>query len=141
MNPSAAAFIRACDQNGLKHSTPQLLPGGQTSVSLGINGSHGVAYTFRFFFGVQGNDVAIRVFRLGTGIPEHLRSGYIQRCNRANNRHRWLKVVLDPDGDINLEADCIITPETAGDTCMELLRLLAQALDDAYPGLFAVICF
>lgn len=134
MNPSAAAFLRACQERGLKCSAPQVVSSGSTLVSLTFDGSHGNRYTLRFLFSADARQVSIRIFGLVTGRRE-IFSRMVMRCNTMNNRFPWVKFVVDEDLDLNLEADCIITPETAETVCMEMLSRMVLTAREAYPAI------
>ena len=58
--------------------------------------------------------------------------------NASNTRFRWAKFYLDGDGDVMVDADAIITPETAGAVCSELVRRVASVIDDAYADIMKV---
>ena len=132
MDPSVASFLLACDHKGLKYPSPRVGSGGETLVSLGVRDPHGFHYTVMFIFYPEGQSAAVRVYRFAS-VPAHMRSYAVRRCNTLNNRHSWVKFVLDEDGDVNMEADCIITPESAGDICMEIFRRFTETAHAAYP--------
>ena len=134
MNPSAAAFLSACDQKGVKYHEPRVLSDGKTVISLGVNSSHGNKYTMRFFFSADGTQVSLRIFGF-VPVRQEIFSRMLLRCNTMNNRYSWVKFTVDADMDLNLEADFLITPETAGHICAEMLCRVASVAHDAYPYL------
>lgn len=136
MNPSAAAFLQACEQKELKYKEPQVLSNGKTVVSLGVSEPHGNQYTIRFFFDADADRVSIRIFSLVTVRPEIL-SRMAMRCNTMNNRFPFVKFVVDQDLDLNLEADCLITPETAGHICTEMFYRMVFVAREAYPAILS----
>ena len=56
-------------------------------------------------------------------------------CNELNNKYRWVKFVIDDDRDINIEADCVISPSTAGTVCIEMFYHFMGIAKEAYPVL------
>lgn len=134
MLSTAAAFLRACDEAGLKHRGFRTTDTGKTVVALGVNDSHGNTYTVKYFFYPDEKDVAIRVYGLATGRP-NIYPEMLRRCALLNNQYRWIKFVVDEEFDVNMEADCIISPETAGDVCLEMFRIFVFTARSAYPFL------
>lgn len=132
MNPSAAGFLLACEQKGLKYQEPKVLSNGKTVVPLPVSGSHGNQYTVRFFFDADGTQVSIRIFGLVTVQPT-IYSRMVMRCNTMNNRFPFVKFVVDQDLDLNLEMDCLVTPETAGTVCVEMFSYFLGIAKEAYP--------
>ncbi len=134
MNSAANAFLQACDREGLKYVPPKITPDGKTVLRLNVRGTHGNGYAVTYVFPPEEKDVSIRIFGLVTARKEIL-AKVIYRCNKMNNRFRWVKFLVDDDMDLNLEADCVITPETAGEVCMEMFYHFVRAADEAYPGI------
>ena len=54
-------------------------------------------------------------------------------CNDLNKGMRWVKFYIDDDGDINLEDDAILDPNSAGEEVFELVMRMAIIADEAYP--------
>ena len=134
MPQTITAFLAACDREGLKYREPYLTADGKTVVDLDIRSSGGSAFTVRYLFHPEGRDAAIRIFGLAAGRRDIL-PAMLHRCNLLNNRYRWVKFVVDDDLDLNLEADCILTPETAGSLCLEMLCRAARIAEDALPAI------
>ena len=136
MDQTAAAFLAACDREGLRYQPPRTLADGKTLVRLNVRSPHGNSYTVTCIFYPEGRSVSLRIYGLVAARREIVPQ-VLHRCNRMNNRFRWAKFVLDEDLDLNLEADCPVTPETGGDVCLELFYRLVRVADDAYPALLS----
>lgn len=136
MLPTAAAFVKACDEAGLKYREPTVTDSGKTIVRLGVTSAHGNSYTVTYIFDAGNAGVAIRIYGLVTGRRE-IYSRMVARCNTMNKRFSWVKFVVDDDLDLNLEADCIIAPETAGTVCVEMFYRFVSIARDAYPAILS----
>lgn len=136
MPQTADAFLAACDREGLKYLPPETTADGRRVIRLRVKGSHGNSFTVTYIFSPEGRDVSIRIFGLVTARREILHP-VLHRCNLMNNRFRWVKFTLDEDWDLNLEADCILLPETAGDVCLDMLYRLVRTADAAYPQILS----
>ena len=53
--------------------------------------------------------------------------------NSLNEKYRWEKFYISSDGNIRVEDDAIVTPETAGEECFELLIRTVQIIKDVRP--------
>ena len=60
-------------------------------------------------------------------------------CNALNVQYRWVKFCIDNDNDIMVEDDAIVSPETAGEECFELVIRTAQIINDVKPTLMRII--
>lgn len=134
MQGTARDFIRACDREGLKYKEPRTTDSGKTAVTLGVNGAHGNSYNVGFYFDTNETGVAVRVYQL-TASNESNYAKMLLACNQLNNKYRWVKFVIDDDRDINMEADCVISPTTAGTVCVEMFYHFMGIAKDAYPVL------
>lgn len=132
MQSTAIDFIRTCDREGLKYKEPRTTDSGKTAVTLGVSGSHGNSYNVGFYFDTDEKGVAVRVYQF-TACNDSNYAKMLLACNQLNNKYRWLKFVIDDDRDINIEADCIISPTTAGTVCTEMFYHVMGIAKDAYP--------
>lgn len=66
-------------------------------------------------------------------VPAEKTADMLVICNALNMRYRWLKFYIDKDNDIMIEDDAILTPETAGEECFELLIRTVKIIDEIKP--------
>lgn len=59
--------------------------------------------------------------------------------NEINQKFRWVKFYMDKDGDVMVDADCILDMETCGQECLEIMQRTANIADSAYPILMKEI--
>ena len=117
----------------LKYTTRDL-PDGSIVVSVMFN----MVFTHAIF---QSSDNGTHVaFRTQLeSCPAEKTSDMLVVCNSLNMRYRWLKFYLDKDNDIMIEDDAIITTETAGDECFELLIRTAGIIKEVKPFILKAI--
>ncbi len=80
------------------------------------------------------NDIAARVFRLITKVPETKLARVSDACNILNSKVRFLKFFVDTDGDVNVEYDFPKrTPDNGiGEMAAELFLRTMHVLDVHY---------
>lgn len=129
---TARAFMRACDEKGLKYKNQRDLDSGKSLVVCGVNGSAGNTYDIMFVFDQDEKSVAVRVYAL-TNCDKDSFARMLITVNQLNNKFRWFKFEIDDDKDVNMEADAVIDLDTAGEVCTELLYHCMGIAKDAYP--------
>ena len=85
----------------------------------------------------DGKHVALRT--MFESCPQDRIADVLLVCNSLNCQYRWLKFCIDSDNDIMVEDDAIVTPETAGDECFELVIRTANILKDVKPTIMRAI--
>ena len=137
MLESAKAFMRACDEKGLKYRDPRDLDSGKSKVTLGVTGSAGNTYEVQYVFDDDNESVWLYVPGLLRTDKEHYAQMLIA-CNRLNNQYRWLKFILDKDMDICIETDAVIDLQSVGPVCTELFYRIMSITKSAYPTLMKI---
>ena len=92
-----------------------------------------------FFFDGDDNGCHVAVRTIFDRCPAEKLGDVLIVCNALNAQFRWLKFYIDKDNDIMVEDDAILTPETAGEECFELLARTAGILDKAKAELMRAI--
>lgn len=127
---------REFDKNGLKYSVEQI--GGHWILNAGMSGD---ASTYRFLFIKKddtGNDVALRVFKLAHCPPER-KTAVCRLLNDFQVEYRFVRFVMDDDGDINVEYDFPAIYSPIGEGAVEVLMRLTHILDQCYPKLMRAL--
>ena len=129
----AEMFVAKLNAENLKFSVRDLDDGG-CCVSIGFGGK----ITNIFFDGDDdGSHVALRtVFEK---CPADRVPDLLVVCNALNCKYRWLKFYIDSDNDIMVSDDAIVSAETAGAECYELLLRTVSILDDVKPMVMRAI--
>jgi len=109
------------------------------TVYFGVPFSEGRVVSVIFNISDEGKHVAFRtVFE---NCPPERIPDMLVICNQLNNEYRWLKFCIDKDNDIMLEDDAIVSPESAGEECFELVVRTARIMKEIKPiimrGLYA----
>ena len=71
--------------------------------------------------------------------PKDRTESVLRALNELNVKYRWLTFYLDNENDVMASADHILSPNTVGDTCFELLQRSINIIDEAYPTLMRAI--
>ena len=85
------------------------------------------------------HDAEISAMRLAS-CPEDRRAALLPVINEVNAYYRWVKLVIMPDGAVNMRADAVVSEETAGGICVELFLRMMKAVDDVYPKIMKALC-
>lgn len=129
----AEAFAAKLKEEDIKFA-PQELPNGRVCISVPFNG-----LLTNVFFDPD-DDGARPAFRtVLEHCPDERLADVLLVCNAMNNEYRWLKFCIDDDNDIMLEDDAIVTPETAGDECVELIYRTASIIKEIKPTFMRAI--
>ena len=132
----AEEFKSVLDAKQFQYSVKETPKG---DVCIGVPYSQGVMINVIFDADDNGTHVAFRtVFE---NCPDDRISDMLVICNELNIKYRWVKFCIDKDNDIMLEDDAIVSPETAGEECFELVIRTANIMQDVKPtimrGLYA----
>lgn len=137
MKQEAEAYIKLMDSKGVRHDDIVVIDSGKFDVETRWNLEE-TTVAVRAVFDDKGHTVAIRCFRIAHAKQDSL-IDILKKCNELNTRFRWVKFVVDNDNDINVEIDCIVNEETAGEVVLELVQRLCSIVDEAYPELMRII--
>ena len=137
MKQEAEAYIKLMDEQGIRHDSIFTLKTGRFDVESRWDLNE-TTISVRAVFDDDGHTVAIRCFRLARAKDDRF-VNILKTCNELNNRFRWVKFTIDDDNDINMEIDCIVNEETAGEVVLELVQRLCGIADEAYPELMKAI--
>ena len=101
---------------------------------LQFGSKNGGSYRIRFISKDDDNDVAVRVFGLLTVEDSH-RDKIMPVINKLNNKYRYIKFVLDDDGDVNLEYDFTLRCPDPTVSAEEIVIRMVKIVDESYPEL------
>ena len=54
-------------------------------------------------------------------------------CNAMNAKYRWVKFYLDSDQDVRVEADALVSMDSVGEECAQMVSRMVNIIDAAYP--------
>lgn len=137
MRQEAEAYIKLMDEKEVRHDDIIILKSGKFDIETRWDLDE-TTVAVRAVFDDDGHTVAIRCFRLARTKEDRF-IDVLKTCNELNNRFRWVKFAIDNDNDINMEIDCIVNEETAGEVVLELVQRLCSIADEVYPELMKVI--
>ena len=137
MRQEAEAYIKLMDEKGIRHDDIFVLKSGKFDVESRWDLIE-TNVAIHAVFDDDGHTVGIRSFRFARA-KEDCFVDVLKTCNELNTRFRWVKFSVDHDYDVNVEIDCIVNEETAGEVVLELVQRLCSIADDAYPELMRAI--
>lgn len=130
MLETTANFIETLKKNDWRFKEVQQLDSGNDRVCCGVNGKF-TSVDVYFFFDKDGRSVTLRVFRL-FAVPIDKKLQIMELMNNANKDYRWVKYYIDSESWMSIQIDAVITPETAGPVCLELMIRTLQIIDATY---------
>lgn len=123
------AFQIALDQREIKYQ--ELENSKLPAVRIGYSMTNMDHLDVVFWFDEDGESMHFATSTIAH-VPENKTDVALRAINDANVRFRWLSFYLDSDNDILANGDAILTPNTVGDTCYELLQRTLNITDEAY---------
>ena len=110
------------------HFTTNDLPDGGCCVSVPFDRRN-----TNFFFSGDDNGSHVAVRTLFESCPADRVPDLLVICNALNVKYRWVKFCIDKDNDIMVEDDAIVSPDTAGEECFELMARTVNILGEVKP--------
>lgn len=132
MYKSIKEIAQAFDRKGLKYKVEQ--KGEHWVLLTGMNGDAG-SYGFLYIkTDDTGNDVALRSMPLGRVSRSNY--GRVQELlNSFQQEYRFVKFVLDGDGDVMAQYDFLVAQPNIGEAGVEMLMRMTNILDKCTPRL------
>ena len=128
---TALRFMSECDRVGLKYRDSRDLEDGSSLVVCGVDGKNNARYNVLFLFDKDQHAVSVRIPGLLQFEAE--KEDEMRRlANEQNGVYRWLKF-FTKEGRVCVQADAIVSEETADRICVELLLRTMKIIDDVYP--------
>ena len=131
MLATVEAMKKGFEDSNLKIKMIREVKDGPTIVYSGVNGKSNT-YDILFIFTPDEHTVTIRVDALAK-VPIDRAYDVRDQLNELNVHYRWIKLIINKDSDICLLIDAIVTPETAGPVCVELMVRTMKIVDEIYP--------
>ena len=110
---------------------------GKTSaVTVPFQAPGGGSYTIIFANSDDDTDTAVRVFEL-FHVGMFKKAKALEACNEMNNKFRYVKFVVDKDGDLNAEYDMTVRGCDPAAASVEMVIRFSKIIEEAYPVLAA----
>lgn len=129
-------IAEAFEKHGVKFRAVNME--GQEELHAGFFVDNGPKVIMKFISRDNDNDVAVRIFGLVSHTPKEKRLRVMEACNLLHCKVRYMKFMLDADGDINVEYDFPVSSsdDSIGEMAFEIFIRTMGILDDQY-GIFA----
>ena len=124
------------DRVGIKHSVEQV--SGKWVISTTINGK---SHAYRFLLikaDDAGNDISVRTAPVVSFSRDKFDTAY-NLMNSFQQEYRFVKFVMDDDGDVNVQFDFPLAYEPIGPGAVEVVVRITKILDDCYPKMMREI--
>lgn len=131
---TALRFMSECERAEIKYKETRETEDGASIVVCGFNGKHNARYDVMIIFDKSEKSAGLRVFQLAA-VDEEKRDEMLRVINRINSAYRWIKLTMNDEGQVAAEADAVITQETVGPVCIEVMLRLVNILNDVYPDI------
>ena len=135
MQEITQSFLNELESQGLNYNDVKETQGREI-VNCGVHGKI-MDYMVLFIFTGE-HDVEIAAMRLAT-CPENKKTTLLPLISDFNAKHRWFKLVIMPDGSVNLRADSVVSPETSGAICIELFLRAMPIIENILPEINKII--
>jgi hypothetical protein len=66
-------------------------------------------------------------------VPQEKVGAMYKTVNALNQKFRWVKFYIDNDGDVMVDADCILDMDSCGQECLEIMQRTASIANEAFP--------
>ena len=133
---TTAIYNALKDEDGLKVFTDESEKSSNVWLQFGIK--NGGSYRIKFISRDDDNDVAVRVYGL-VSLEKDKSNAVLPILNQLNNKYRFVKFVLDDDGDVNIEYDYLMNCPNPAASARELIIRLVNIVDEAYPELMRAL--
>lgn len=129
---TTAIYNALIEDGDLKVFTEEHEKSSEVWLQFGIK--NGGSYRIRFISHDDDNDVSVRVYSL-ISVEADQREKVILALNDLNIKYRFIKFVLDDDGDVNMEYDYPVKCPDPSASALEMVIRIVKMVDDAYPAL------
>lgn len=119
------AFTAQLDEDG----TSYRVDAEMQVVRLSYKGENFDGQSFTFVFDDNGTSCQLYAFSIEAFEEDQLADAY-EFCNNLNAKYRWLKFYIDTEHELTAKVDAIVSPETVGRICKELLFRAVDLVDD-----------
>ena len=96
--------------------------------------------TFNIIFANSDDDTdtSVRVVKLASKVGMFKRGKMLEKLNALNDKYRYVKFVLDKDGDVNLEYDLPLSGVNPASCALELVLRISKIVEEVMPELKSV---
>lgn len=119
-------FLKFMDEKGIEYTDRD-----ENVVEVAYSGVNVRAIPIYVDFDDNGSQcVAFKCWEIAN-FKNKLAAGLIA-CNELNKKWRWVKFYIDNDGDIIADNDSIVSSDTCGSECFEIVRRMVNIIDESY---------
>jgi len=107
-------------------------------IKVGFNAKNAEVIRLYFFFDDNGNSINVKSFSVAK-VSESKLGAILTTLNELNSEYRWVKFYVDSEKEVTVSGDAIISPETAGEECFEILVRYVDIIDEVYPRIMKAL--
>lgn len=138
MYQATMEIIQEFDRANIKYDVVDNQDEGYSFVDARFKADTGAVVSIKFISKDDENDFEVRAFSLAH-IPDDKLYGALELINRQNRKFRYVKFVLDDDGDVNLEYDLPVKGANVGPCAVEMFIRFMRIIDEALPDFMHLI--
>ena len=138
MYQATLEIVREFDRVNIKYDVVDNQDDGYSLVDAGFRACTGTHVSVKFISNDDDNDFEVRAFSLAH-VPDEKLSGALKLVNEQNRKYRFVKFVIDNDGDINLEYDMPMKSTSIGPCAAEMFIRFMKIIDEALPDFMRFI--
>lgn len=123
-------IARALEERDIRYKVEETEKSSYVEVSFKGDNIRGI--NIKLISSDDDNDVSVRSYAI-VSVPDEKKAAILAIVNEINLKYRYLKFVLDEDGDVNAEYDIPQKTVEIGDVGYELVSRFVNIIDKAYP--------
>lgn len=127
MSNYKSAYLAHMDSEGIKYTERD-----ENSVVVSYGGDNMQSIRITVIFDKDGgNQVHFVNWDIGNYKDKVAKALVI--CNAMNKRWKWAKFYIDDDYDVTVDSDALVSADSVGPECMEMVVRLVDIIDKSYP--------
>ncbi len=138
MYQATVAISQEFDRANIKYQLTDDQDEGYSYVEASFKSKAGTVVLVKYISRDNDNDYAVRVFSLAH-IPDEKIEDALKLINAKNRKFRYVKFVLDDDGDVNMEYDLPMKGGNLGPCAVEMFIRFVKIIDEVLPEFMHLI--
>ena len=126
------------DEKGVRYDYFARTEERHEAIKVSYNADNKDTISVILFFDDDGRTLNAKSFTIAKVPSAKLMDTYVI-LNELNYEYRWVKFYIDSDNEVTVAGDAIVSPETVGAECYEIIQRYVNIIDEVYPRIMKVI--